>query len=128
MPAGRSIETHDFEEVLMTRKILIAAALAALGAVSLSGCVVVPARPAYAYEAAPIVTVAPPAPEVEYYGEPPVYGQIWIGGYWNWVGSRHVWVGGHWESPRPGHYWVPHTWVQVHGGWRLNEGHWEKHR
>ena len=114
----------------MSRKILVAAALAALGAVALlSGCVVVPAhQPAYAYEG-PVVNVAPPAPEVEYYGAPPVVGQVWIGGYWNWAGGRHAWVGGHWEAPpHPGHRWVPHTWVQVKGGWRMNPGHWEGRR
>ena len=115
--------------MMMTRNFLIAAALAAVGVAGLSGCVVVPARHAYAYEDGPVVNVAPPAPEVEYYGAPPVVGQVWIGGYWNWVGSRHLWVGGHWEAPpHPGHYWVPHAWVQVKGGWRMNPGHWEKRR
>ena len=111
----------------MKRKILIAMAVAsAASALSLSGCVVVPARP-LAYEGA-VVNVAPPEPENEYYGNPPVAGYIWLSGYWNWVGGRHVWVGGHWEAPRPGYHWVPHTWVRVGAGWHLNEGHWERHR
>jgi len=111
----------------MKRNILLASALAAaIGTLGLSGCVVVPARPV-AYDEGPIVDVAPPAPEAEYYGSPPVAGYLWIGGYWNWVGNRHIWVGGHWEAPRPGYHYVPHTWVRAGTGWRLHQGHWEKH-
>ncbi|WP_077033756.1 YXWGXW repeat-containing protein [Pelomonas sp. KK5] len=103
-------------------------ALAAISAaVSLSGCIVAPARGAYAYDGA-VVTVAPPAPQVEYYGAPPTPGYIWLGGYWNWVGGRHVWVGGHWEAPRAGYHWVPHAWVHAGNGWRMEPGRWERHR
>ena len=104
----------------------IAASLAAAGAV-LSACVVAPVAPYGAYPAGgEVVAAAPPAPQVEVYGAPPVAGYIWIGGFWNWVGGRHVWVGGHWEAPRPGYYWSPHRWVPVAGGYRLAPGHWER--
>ena len=67
--------------------------LAAAVALTVSACVVVPARGYYAgggyYTGA--VTIAPPEPQVEVYGAPPVAGYVWIGGYWNWVNGRHVW-------------------------------------
>jgi len=70
--------------------------------------------------------MAPPAPQVEYFGAPPVVGYVWISGYWNWVGGRHVWVSGRWAAPpRPGQRWVPHQWHRQGDGWRLNHGHWE---
>ncbi len=113
----------------MTRSAFHVASLAALTA--LSGCIVAPPRPYYAAPApvvyaAPVVQVAPPPPQVEVVGVPPVAGYIWIGGYWNWVGGRHVWVGGRWEAPRPGYRWVPHRWERVGNGYQLREGHWER--
>lgn len=93
-----------------------------------SGCVVAPYGYGYgggAYQnGGEVVNVAPPAPQYEAVGVPPVVGNIWIGGYWNWAGGRHVWVPGYWSAPRPGHVWVPHTWARVGGGWRLQHGHW----
>ena len=102
----------------------------ALGA-ALAGCVVEPARvvvrpPRYAF-ITPIVVIAPPAPIVETVGIAPQPGYVWVSGYWNWVGERHVWVGGHWDAPPyPGYRWVPHTWVRHEEGWRLREGHWDR--
>src|SRR3569833_2669133 len=73
---------------------------------ALAGCVVVPAQPnnsvesaqpAYGYGyggspyGAPVVPVAPPPPQVEYVGPPPVAGYLWLGGYWGWHGGRHEW-------------------------------------
>jgi hypothetical protein len=97
------------------------AAIVAALSVSLSACVVYPARVAYA---GPVVTIAPPAPIVETYGVAPGPGYIWMGGYWNWVGGRHVWVGGHWAAGRAGYVWAPHHWVQGRDGWHMAEGHW----
>ena len=103
-------------------------AVAAAVALTVSACVVVPARGYYAeggyYTGA--VTIAPPAPQVEVLGAPPVAGYVWLGGYWNWVGDRHEWVGGHWAAPRPGHHWVAHQWVRQGDGWRMKPGHWER--
>ena len=99
-----------------------AGALLVAGAL-LGGCVVAPAP---GYYGGAVVTVAPPAPEVEVYGAPPYAGAVWLGGYWNWVGGRHVWVGGHWDHGRPGYHWVPHTWERSGGGWRMHEGHWAR--
>jgi hypothetical protein len=88
----------------------------------LVGCVVAPVGPYYGE----VVPVAPPPPQVEYYGAPPVAGQVWLGGYWGWRGGRHAWVGGHWENPRPGHYWVPHAWQRQGPGWRHQPGYWAR--
>lgn len=107
----------------LVRTVLLSAACALT--LPLVGCVVAPAGPYYGY-GGEVVPVAPPPPQVEYYGAPPVVGQIWIGGYWGWQANRHVWIGGHWESPRPGHRWVPHTWTREGPGWRPRPGHWAR--
>jgi hypothetical protein len=100
----------------------IAAAIA-LALLVLSGCVVT-ARPAYV---GPVVTVAPPPPQVEVIGVAPRPGYVWFGGYWGWEGGRHVWHAGYWGAGRPGYRWVPHRWVQgPGGGWHMAPGHWER--
>jgi hypothetical protein len=103
------------------------AALAGLLA-ALGGCVVAPIGPypGDGYPAGDVVPVAPPPPQAEHYGPPPVAGYIWLGGFWRWVGHRHVWVAGHWAPPRPGYYWAPHRWAPVAGGWRYAPGHWAR--
>ena len=111
-----SSSARDFRAV--SSGLLLAAALA--------GCVLVPAQPSY-YPDGPVVSVAPPAPQAEYYGVSPVVGHIWLGGFWGWNGGRHVWNPGYWSAPRSGHHWVPHAWSQSGRGWRLNPGHWRRH-
>jgi hypothetical protein len=106
-------------QTIVSRTSAVAALL--LLSLSLGGCVVT-ARPAY-YGGA-VVAVAPPAPQVEVYGAPPVAGYIWTGGYWRWTGERHVWVAGQWRAPRPGFRWVEHRWVRGPGGYHFEEGHW----
>lgn len=101
--------------------------VAVLATAAMSACVVAPVSGGHPYYAQPVM-VAPPPPRVEYVGPPPVEGQIWISGFWNWSGNRHEWVPGRWESPRPGHAWVPHRWEQDGERWRLNGGHWEERR
>jgi hypothetical protein len=105
------------------RQLRIALALALTSL--LGACVVIPA-PRHYGGGGEVVTVAPPAPQGEVVGVAPGPGFIWIGGFWNWIGGRHVWVGGHWESHRPGHRWVPHQWHRDGPGWRLAPGHWEE--
>ncbi|MBK6386237.1 MAG: YXWGXW repeat-containing protein [Rhodoferax sp.] len=120
---------------------LVAVAAIAAG---LAGCVVAPARPVvYApppphppphplpapgsYYPNGVVMVARPPPYQEVVGYPPAPGYLWIGGFWNWVGGRHVWVAGHWEMNRPRHVWVPHQWIRFGGGWRFEPGRWHRH-
>ena len=93
------------------------------------GCAVVPANGPYSddgYDYGEPVVVAPPPPRVEYVRRPPVVGQIWIGGYWNWTGRHHAWVPGHWEAPRRGHHWAPHRWYRDGNHWRQEKGRWER--
>ncbi len=101
---------------------LIAAGAAALAMLSLSACVVAP-LPGYYGD---VVGVAPPAPQVEVYGAPPVAGHIWIGGYWGWRGGRHQWTPGYWSAPRAGYHWHPHRWDRAPGGWRERPGYWQR--
>lgn len=112
-----------------SKKLLVASVVAGL---SLAGCVVTPPRvaiePPHIGWVTPLVVTAPPVAVVETYPPPPAPGYVWCGGYWNWVGGRHVWVGGHWSAPPyGGAVWVPHAWVRHEGGWRLREGHWDRH-
>jgi hypothetical protein len=109
----------------IVRGLKIGFAAVALASIVMTGCVVT-ARPAAVVYDTPMVTVAPPAPQVEVIGVAPSPGYVWAGGYWNWEGGRHVWVAGHWQPGRPGYHWAPHRWVQTGGGWRLERGHWER--
>ncbi len=106
------------------RKASLVVALA-VTAMSLGGCVVA-ARPAYVVEG-PVVRVAPPPDRYEVVGVAPTPGYVWFGGYWEWVGGRHVWREGHWGPGRPGYRWVSHHWVEgPHGGYHMVPGHWER--
>ncbi|WP_296560953.1 hypothetical protein [Pigmentiphaga sp.] len=109
-----------------TRKWPGHAAAAVLGAALLGGCAVVPA-PGYDYGYGDVVTatVAPPVPYVEAVPVAPFTGAIWVGGYWDWVGSRHVWYPGHYEHPRPGMFYRQPGWTHGSGGqWTLHRGGW----
>lgn len=106
------------------RRVLAGAAVS-LATLGLTACVVAPLPGYYGGE---VVGVAPPPPQVEYYGAPPLGGQIWLNGYWGWNGGRHHWVPGQWSAPRPGHRWHPHRWDRAQGGWRERPGHWERRR
>jgi hypothetical protein len=80
------------------------------------------------YDAAPAasayVNVAPPAPIVEARPIMPYAGAVWMPGYWNWNGYRHVWIGGRWSAPRPGWSFAPHAWHHTPRGWVHGGGHW----
>lgn len=90
----------------------------------LSGCVVAPA-PVPVAASDVYTTVAPPVTQYEVVPPVPYAGAVWVGGYWNWTGGRHVWVPGHYVAGRPGYRWQPHHWVQrPGGGWWLRGGMW----
>lgn len=107
----------------LPRRHRLAACAALLFAIGLGGCVVVPAEP-YRPAEGPVVTVAPPAPQVEFVGVAPGPGYFWVGGWWNWSAGRYVWRPGYWESHRPGYRWAPHAWQRGPGGWQARPGHW----
>ena len=73
------------------------------------------------------VNIAPPAPRYEVVPAPRA-GQVWIPGYWDWRGHRHVWVRGHWERERRGYYWHPNRWIERDGHYVLERGRWDKQR
>ncbi|MBL0125706.1 MAG: YXWGXW repeat-containing protein [Betaproteobacteria bacterium] len=73
------------------------------------------------------VQVAPPAPRFERVPVPR-RGYLWVPGYWDWRGHRHVWVGGTWVKERRGYYYQPHRWVERNGGWYLDRGRWDRDR
>jgi hypothetical protein len=131
----------------MNRKrlhLIVPAALAALAALELGGCVVYPARgyygrrevvvaplppPVVVAPAPPpevVVEEGPPPPQVEVIGVPPGPEFLWVGGFYDRRGPNWVWVGGHWDRPpRRGVHWEADHWergprgyVFVHGGWR----------
>ena len=71
------------------------------------------------------VQVAPPAPRFERLPEPR-RGYVWVPGYWDWRGHRHMWVRGVWVKARHGYQYQPHRWVEHNGGWRLDRGRWDR--
>jgi hypothetical protein len=113
----------------MTSKLLLTTLASAT--LLVGGCAVYPAYDSYydGYDA-PVVHVAPPPPQYEYIGAPPVMGHVWIGGYWDWVdrSNRYHWVPGRWDAPRPGHIWTPYRWERDGDRWRRNGGRWEPDR
>ncbi len=73
------------------------------------------------------VNIAPPAPRVEVVPAPRA-GYVWVPGFWDWRGQRHVWVRGRWERERHGMYWHPNRWVEREGRWSLERGRWDRER
>lgn len=53
-------------------------------------------------------------------------GQVWVPGYWDWRGNRHVWVKGHWEKARPGYRYREPRWQQRDGRWEIQRGGWDR--
>lgn len=111
------------------RKTVLLIAASTLLNLSLTACVVAPARVGVGASVGEVIRTAPPAPRVEVRSAMPGRDYIWIDGYWAWQGARHEWVPGHWAEPRAGYVWVPHRWEHVRGGgWRLREGYWAERR
>jgi YXWGXW repeat-containing protein len=73
------------------------------------------------------IDIAPPAPRYEVVPAPRA-GFVWMPGYWDWRGNRHVWTRGHWERERHGYYWHPNRWEQREGRWVLERGRWDRER
>jgi hypothetical protein len=72
------------------------------------------------------VEAAPPPPIVEARTAAPFGGAVWIPGYWQWNGGRHVWVGGRWSAGRAGMMWEPAHWEQRGHHHRFVPGHWRR--
>jgi hypothetical protein len=85
-------------------------------------------------EHAPVMTVAPsslevmqapPPPQAEVQTPAPSPTQVWVPGFWQWNGSRHVWSAGHWmEPPQAGMTWEAPRWENQAGRYSFIEGRW----
>lgn len=81
-----------------------------------------------ASEAAPqVVSVAPPAPQVDVVTAPPSPTHIWISGYWRWNRGRYAWAPGHWAGARAGYFWAPGHWVRRGSRWHFSGGFWQRY-
>jgi len=69
------------------------------------------------------VRVAPPAPRTEVVPAPRK-GYVWVPGYWDYHGHRHVWVQGTWVKERHGYHYANPQWREHEGRWVLERGHW----
>jgi len=72
--------------------------LAALCVASLAGAAL-PIQSSAAVDV--FFNVAPPPARVEVVPGPR-HGFMWVPGYWDLRGHRHVWIGGHWERETEG--------------------------
>ena len=61
-----------------------------------------------------LIRVAPPAPRYERQGRERA-GYVWVPGYWNWRGNRHVWVKGTYVRERVGYEYSAPRWMQRSG-------------
>jgi hypothetical protein len=61
-----------------------------------------------------VIVGQPPQPRVEVISQAPGPDYFWIGGRWNYSGSRWVWMNGHYDR---------HPHFHAGGGWEA--GHWE---
>jgi hypothetical protein len=65
----------------------------------------------------------PPAPLYEVVPAPR-YGFVWVPGYWDWRGHRHVWVAGHYVRSRPGYVYHTPRYYESGGRWYVAQGGW----
>ena len=98
------------------KSLLVAMCAATMGAASL---------PITGSAASIYLDVAPPAPRVEVTPAPRA-GYLWVPGYWDASGHRHVWKRGHWERERHGYRYMEPRWSQDGGRWRLERGRWAR--
>lgn len=70
------------------RSHIVLALVMSAAAVSLTACIVEPARPP---QPAPLVEVVPARPAPEYH---------WVKGHYVWAGNHWDWVRGHWAQSR----------------------------
>lgn len=108
---------------MTVNKVLVSLMIAA-GAI---GAVATPLPSAAATYREIIVERAPPPPRDE---RVPAArrGYVWVPGYWDWRGNRHVWVRGSWARERHGYAYRPHQWVEHDGRWVLERGRWDPRR
>ena len=111
----------------------VSIALLSLGAATVaqaqtSATVVIQSGQPHHYQApAPMVVQYGPPPPPRYEVVPrPRRDMVWVPGYWDWRGHRHVWVQGHWMKARPGYYYREPRWVEHGGRWEMRPGGWDR--
>jgi hypothetical protein len=104
---------------MRTKKLLVAALAAFLGASALGGCVVRGTGYTYAR-----VRVAPPPPRHVVVETRP--GWVYVDGYWDWNGYEYVWRDGYWERDRPGYVYVRGYWSNDRGNHRYHRHTWRR--
>jgi hypothetical protein len=91
---------------------------AALGTLTVAGCVGPPAGVAY-------VQTAPPRAQHEEVGVAPGPDYIWVPGYHAWRGGTYVWISGRWDvRPHAHARWHTGRWHHNHHGWFWIDGRW----
>jgi hypothetical protein len=105
--------------MMYLRNLLLAAAL---GGAAATGTAIPAAAQVYG---GIYVQIAPPAPIYETVPAAPGPGYYWVGGYWQWNGSRYVWLRGHYAyPPYGGAVWHGGHWAHGAYGWYWRGGHW----
>lgn len=68
----------------------------------------------------------PPPPRVVVAPPPPRRGFVYVPGYWNWNGRRHVWVDGTWVRERRGYHYAAPEWHPDGDRYGFRRGRWER--
>ncbi len=107
----------------------LGAALTAVVAISLSGCVaterVAVPVPKVRFEEAVTAPHPPPPLRVEQPPAPPGEHYAWRPGHWWWNGQTYTWVGGEYvERPNQRTNWMAGHWAERGPNWVWVPGHW----
>ncbi|MBL8519616.1 MAG: YXWGXW repeat-containing protein [Betaproteobacteria bacterium] len=103
----------------LTKKLLLAAATAA----ALSGMPIAQASPHWSIG----INIGPPP--LRYEPVPvPRAGYVWVPGYWDWRGQRHVWISGHYLREKRHQHYSPSYWSERGGRWYHAPGRWDADR
>ncbi len=103
--------------------------LAALAFATLAGCATL-SQDAPASQTASTLVVdvssAPPAAPAEVQTASPGPGHIWVAGYHDFIGGRHVWRAGRWVEVKPGYEYVRARYEWTGQTWTFHVPHWRK--
>jgi hypothetical protein len=72
------------------------------------------------------VSQAPPEPKAEVKTPCPAPGQIWVAGYWDYIGGHHVWRDGRWVQGKVGYEYVRARYDFDGKAWQFHVPHWHK--
>ncbi len=72
------------------------------------------------------VAAAPPAAIAEVKPPAPALGQIWIAGYWDYLGGQSVWRAGRWLEGKVGYEYIRARYEWDGQSWQFHLPHWKK--